>query len=207
MCTAQFISANVLLTAAHCVRDDNTGLFFKNFVFDLEYKAGGLLHRYGYRCAATKNGWVTAVAQNAGVDHYDYDYAMILTTERSMTGWLGVSWNWRNSGFTTATKIGYPSGLQGGQIIQVDLGPLSFTNWDENIASLVHGKPQEQGGTSGGAWIHDLAWSSGDQNKNHVISVSSHTRGGIESTIYGPYLDDGYKDLRDYTARGCQSLD
>jgi hypothetical protein len=117
---------------------------------------------------------------------------------------MGVYWNWRNRGFKTATKIGYPSGLQRGEVIQVDSGPLSFTNWDEKIVSLVHGKPQEQGGTSGGAWIPDLAWSTVDANHNHVISVSSFTQSGIESTIYGTYLDDGYKDLRDYTARGCQ---
>ena len=44
----------------------------------------------------------------------------------------------------------------------------------------------------------------GTQKKNHIISVSSHTRGNDESVLYGPYFDDNFHSLFDYVSRGCR---
>jgi hypothetical protein len=195
-CTAQFVSSNVILTAAHCVRDEESGQFYKDFRFALQYNEGKFSHLYGYKCVASKNGWVRHDAS-----HWDWDYAMLLADQPSRDGWFGTQWNWRGR-YDRATKIGYPGGILNGEVIQVDSGPLTFTDDDEEIARLVHGKPQKQGGTSGGAWVGD--YSTSDNQKNHVISVSSHTRGNDETVIYGPYLDDSFKDLFNYTARGCR---
>ena len=46
MCSAQFISKNVLLTAAHCVRDDKSGDFWKNITFFLQYDKGHASAKY-----------------------------------------------------------------------------------------------------------------------------------------------------------------
>jgi hypothetical protein len=192
-CTAQFVSADVLLSAAHCARDEDTGAFFTNFRFALQFDKGNYSRLYGYKCVATKNGWLKRVG---GPSHWAWDFATILMDGSSRTGWFGWQWNWRGK-YEEATKIGYPGGLVSGRVIQVDAGPLSFTE-NGSIVRLLHGKQAEQAGTSGGAWVGDFG------KGNYVISVSSFTRGQDESIIYGPYFDDSLKQLFDYTARGCR---
>jgi hypothetical protein len=196
-CSAQFISTNVILTAAHCVRDHKTGQFYNDFRFALQYHNGDYSRLYGYRCVATKNGWV-----GNDYSHYGYDYAMLLADSPSVTGWFGMTWDWQGK-YNNATKLGYPKGIIGGKLIQVDAGPLDFEEFGQNVISLHHGRNEEQGGTSGGAWVADFSYSSA-ASSNHIISVSSHTRGDDESVLYGPYFDDNFRELFDYVSRGCR---
>ena len=72
-CTAQFISPQVILTAAQCVRDSKTGEFYTDFVFALQYRDGKYTKTFSYKCAAANNGWV-----QPGLERYAYDYATIL---------------------------------------------------------------------------------------------------------------------------------
>jgi V8-like Glu-specific endopeptidase len=192
VCSAQFISKRVLLTAAHCVRDDETGDFYDDIVFALQYDKGKYLKAYDYDCAATLNGWV-----QPGDEKWTYDFAMILVQEDSKSGWFGTTWNW--NGFDQATKIGYPGGILNGQVIQVDAGPISVEN---GIVELRHGNQADQGGSSGGAWIGDYSTAKGDYN--HIISVESFGYDGQPGVDYGPYLDDRLKVLWDYVENGCK---
>ena len=194
MCSAQFISKNVLLTAAHCVRDDNTGDFWKNITFFLQYDKGRASAKYTQKCAATFNGWV-----QPGNEKYLSDYAMILVDEPSKTGWFGIEWDWEGK-YKTATKIGYPVGIADGEVIQVLTGPISIT---DGIVELHHGDPNEQGGSSGGAWIGDYD-TKGDPKHNHIISVESFGFDGKPGYDYGPYFNDRVKKLFDYVSNGCQ---
>ena len=110
-CSAQFISKYVILTAAHCVRDSETGQFFKDFRFALQYHNAAYSRLYSYRCAATKQGWV-----GHDYSHYGYDYAMLLANGPTRTGWFGTTWNWQGR-YDNATKLGYPGGITGGELI------------------------------------------------------------------------------------------
>ena len=60
VCSAQFIAPNVVLTAAHCVRDPENGAYYSNFMFALQYHDGASSQRYGWQCVATPDGWVRA---------------------------------------------------------------------------------------------------------------------------------------------------
>jgi hypothetical protein len=192
-CSAQFIDSNILLTAAHCVRDEGTGQFFKNFKFALQYKEGEYSHLYGWKCAATKNGWV-----QSSNDRYKWDYAMILTDQASQTGWFGTKWNWWDE-YKTATRVGYPRGDLRGLVMQVDQGDVSLDN--QSIVKLKHQNPADQLGSSGGAWVGGFGTVA--QN-NYVISVSSYVYDGVAFQQFGPYFTPEFKELMDYTKRGCR---
>ena len=131
MCSAQFISKNVLLTAAHCVRDDKSGDFWKNITFFLQYDKGRASAKYTQNCVATFDSWV-----QEGNDKYLSDFAMILVNEDSKTGWFGTEWDWQGE-YKSATKIGYPVGIAQGEVIQVLPGPISVATASSSCATAI----------------------------------------------------------------------
>jgi hypothetical protein len=192
VCSAQFISKRVLLTAAHCVRDDESGAFWQNIAFALQYDKGRYSQVYRSECAATLNGWV-----QPGDEKYPYDFAMIRVDADAKNGWFGTAWGWND--FNEATKIGYPGGILEGQVIQVDRGPIKVEN---GIVELRHGNKADQGGSSGGAWIGD--YSSDKGSSNHIISIESFGYDNMPGVDYGPYFDGRLKILWDFVENGCK---
>ena len=193
VCSAQFISPDVILTAAHCVRDGDTGNWYTDFIFALQYNNGKFGKLYDYDCVATKNGWV-----QEGFEKYFYDYAMIKTTEPSTTGHFGTHWGWSGN-YDGAIKIGYPGGVADGQVMQVETGPIRFV---EGVVELTHGNEADQRGSSGGAWIGTAG---GNVPQDHyIISVESFGFPDQPGVDYGPYLTEEFKDLFDYVQNGCQ---
>jgi hypothetical protein len=79
-------------------------------------------------------------------------------------------------------------------------GPIAV---GEGLVELRHGDPNEQGGSSGGAWIGDYD-TKGDASRNHIISVESFGFKDKPGVDYGPYFDDRIKKLYDYVSNGCQ---
>ncbi len=194
VCSAQFISKNVLITAAHCVRDDKSGDFWKNMTFFLQYDKGHSSAKYTQTCAATFNSWV-----QEGDEKYLSDFAMILVNDDSKTGWFGTEWDWQGT-YQQATKIGYPQGIDNGEVIQVLPGPISVA---DGLVELRHGDTNAQQGSSGGAWIGDYD-TKGDAEKNHVITIESFGFKDKPGVDYGPYFDDRVKQLFDYVSNGCK---
>ncbi len=189
-CSGQFIRPNVILTAAHCVRDPDSGDWYKNFEFQLQYNNGSYSHAYRPSCGATKQGWV-----QKSEDRYNYDYALLLTGESSATGHFGWSAQYDVSAFNPVIRIGYPIGLLSGKVIQVDVGQLSRQS--AGILELRHGDPADQRGSSGGAWVGNYSGSSaGDTNR--VISVNSFHQKPVRNVEYGPYFDNAFTDLLQY---------
>lgn len=194
VCSAQFISPTVLLTAAHCVRDSETGEWYDDVIFALQYKNGEYSQVYDYVCTATNKGWV-----QDGFEKYLYDFAVIKVDKPSKTGYFGTHWNWDGQ-YSDAVKIGYPGGVENGEVIQVEKGPIQFV---EGVVQLTHGNPADQGGSSGGAWIG--AFSDGNNtDANYIISVESFGVDGQPGIDYGPYLNEEFKSLFDYGENGCQ---
>ncbi len=194
VCSAQFISPTVLLTAAHCVRDSETGAWHDDLIFALQYKNGEYSQVYDYVCTATNKGWV-----QPGFEKYLYDFAVIKVDKPSKTGYFGTQWGWDGQ-YNNAVKIGYPGGVENGEVIQVEKGPIQFV---EGVVQLQHGNPADQGGSSGGAWIGKFS-NGQETDANYIISLESFGIDGKPGVDYGPYLNQDFKSLWDYGENGCQ---
>src|SRR4051794_4758018 len=120
VCSAQFVAPRILLTASHCVQNEETGQYYTDFQFGLQYNKGKYSKAYGWRCVGNKKGWV-----NGGADRWKWDYALLLTDADSITGYYGWHINWRGQ-YERAAKVGYPTELEKGQVVQVERGPLFF---------------------------------------------------------------------------------
>ena len=122
----------------------------------------------------------------------------MLVDANSPTGWFGTEWNWQ--GHNGAAKIGYPQGVERGEIIQVHRGGLARNN---SIVSLRHGNLADPRGGSGGAWVTPYAANFGDDT-NYAISVSSFVYNSQPGVQFGPYFDGAFRQLFQYVERGCK---
>jgi hypothetical protein len=201
VCSAQFIAPHIVLTAAHCVRDDKTGEWFKDFVFALQYQKGDTTQIVQPKCYAVWNQWVHG---NSDDDNYwHFDYAMFLAEETSKTGYLGWEYGYDPAKYPTATKVGYPADILDGEVVQMDGGPFSAPETRPGVVMLQHGNPKNAGGSSGGAWIGNFSPNIGP-GQNVVISVTSHHLGDETRVSYGPQFDADFKAMFDYVQRGCK---
>ncbi len=195
VCSAQFIGWNILMTAAHCVQDADSGEYFSDWIFALQYNKGKYTKLYrATDCVANKKAW-----SEPDDTKYQVDYALITTDAKSKNGYFGVTWNWEGS-YDKGTKIGYPSGVNEGETMEVVEGPITI---EDGIVKMAHNGVPNQHGSSGGAWIADWSTDVNEEKKNYLISLESHGR-GEDGITYGPYLDDRFSNLLDYVEGGCK---
>ena len=196
VCSAQFIAPGILITAAHCVRDDKTGQWYTNVLYKHQYFRGQG-RDFSTQCAATYDGWLSRDGKR-----WVWDYAMIKLLgglDQSYFGWQSSWWG----KYTTALKIGYPLGIEKGEVIQVEFGGQLIQGYQPGLVGLNHGNRRSGEGSSGGAWVgrYDPR---GIPQSNYIISVTSHNMSGITGIDYGPYWDDHMESLMNYAKRGCR---
>ena len=201
ICSAQFIAPNIVLTAAHCMRDDVSGKWYHDFLFALQYERGVTTEKVTPKCYATWSTWVHGNSDDEKFWHYDY--AMILTDEPSKTGYFGWHYSYPTSQYPTAVKVGYPADILEGEVVQMDGGPLTDPDDRPGLVRLQHGNPKNAGGSSGGAWVGNFNTSIG-QGTNMVISVTSHHVGDETTVSFGPHFDADFKTLLNYVQNGCK---
>jgi Trypsin len=201
VCSAQFIAPHIVLTAAHCVQDSDTGEKYHDFYFGLQYQRGKATQIITPKCLGTWDTWVRSSPDDENFWHFDY--AMILSEESSKTGYFGSVYNYQSSDYSNAVKVGYPGDILEGEVVQMDGGPLTFPETRPGLVRLQHGNPKNAGGSSGGAWVGNLSPAIG-RGTNMVISVTSHHVGDDTTVSYGPQFDGDWKKLYDFVQRGCK---
>lgn len=191
-CTASYTAdPNILLTAAHCVQDMNTGNWNTDFLFVQRYNSGSG-RRVTTRCVAVWPEWVTG-----GSDRFQHDYAFFLTVEASDVGHLGMKANWS---YNNWWSIGYPAAIDGGQSMQALAGTKGSVS--SNVVEMIHGEPNFTFGASGGPWLGDPTEGTG--MGNYSISVNSFIVQTLPGRMFGPYFTNRAFDLFRFVRNGCQ---
>ena len=182
-CTAQFIgSTGILLTAAHCVWDQDTRSWDNKIQFDLGFNLGVVTQSFDWECAAIVSGWRNAKPHT--VEQVPYDYAFIKVRGTPPSG-LGLS---IDTGAAHVDDVGYPDNFYSNKrLVHV------FGNKDAQNPSAMSPNPMSHG-SSGGAWIV----------ANDAVSVNSGNRDGLNNVMYGPVLSSRTQAVADFVSGSCK---
>ncbi|MBW8444752.1 MAG: serine protease [Arenimonas sp.] len=173
-CTAQFVeSASVILTAAHCVMDEETGKWFSDFVFQRAYNDGVTAQTVGWRCVSLFDAF------HDPAPNFAYDYAFILADGKDDEKPLEMTIG--SPADKALTAIGYPANFGNGRFLYKVDG-----EWSAVVDGIVTmtGNPMRSG-NSGGAWFTDFKVGGG-AGENRVISLNSHHLEGNTEDENGP---------------------
>jgi hypothetical protein len=228
-CTAQFIKPNVLLTAAHCVKDlpsNPTGPWPDptkgTFILQFQNGAGT---QFKVACAAVGPQWSLpanfaslnkAQQQAALTTAFAHDFAMILINGTSPTGAMPYILDWKGKA-DYAFRVGYPANILDAEIVQATPGVVFFSDaiplgTDSSPNLVVQWGPVTDAtqGMSGGAWVTNIDPNEG-ANSNVLIAVTSF---GPVNSFNAPVFPGGtfaayltsaeFNPLLGYVSNGCK---
>jgi hypothetical protein len=232
-CTAQFITPRVILLAAHCVRNHDTGEFYdpeaKVSVFALQYQNHSFSKIYHVVCVATLGGWVVPLKKDERpfapdwdktmtperhqeyletyFKSYQYDYAFVLLDAESITG----HYNYRvNAHFNGAMATGYPADLMGGSVIQHVEGDVLSSDvlkysmrYYVNQQVIWHGNTKFTEGSSGGAWVANPSADKEGPDTNLIIGLNSFGHPAHPGASFSPIFTDTFSGLLKFAEGGC----
>ncbi len=135
-----FMKNNLLLTAAHCVQDDNTGHLAENFVFERCYTGELSTEDFTFRTVALKENWYTEKDNK-------WDYAIAILN-RDSTVEKPLQYRIENLLGRTVTASGYPTDIFDGAQMMYISGTVS-----ERADSWMIRGGKLANGASGGAWV------------------------------------------------------
>ncbi|WP_455989815.1 trypsin-like serine peptidase [Methylorubrum extorquens] len=198
-CTAQFVDQDIILTAAHCVRDKN-GTWLDQFEFSTPLAKGRTINEA--RCAATPSTWVTG---NDGAFNWLADYALVVLNEKLSDQFLEIDPSPAKPDEIVAA-IGFPKQISDGKHLQVVFGKLFNAAQLEEQASrgestglVVHGEPRYGLGISGGGWMA-LPRSADVASRHRILGMSASSQ---LVASYGPRLDQCAVRLLNFARKGC----
>jgi hypothetical protein len=223
-CTGQFIKPNIVLTAAHCLRDlpDNPKGPWPDITkgtFWLQYQNQEGTP-FKILCGAVNPLWTLPSnystmkdgdKDDARLAAYQHDFAMLLIDGQSPTGVMPYLLDWKGK-FGYATRVGYASDILNGQIIQKSGGAVFFADaipmLDKSYPALVvQWAPTTEltSGTSGGAWIAKFNTTEG-ADKNQLIAVTSFSFDDYPGGEGAAYLTTAeFNPLLDFVTKGCNA--
>ncbi|MEC3664983.1 trypsin-like serine peptidase [Bacillus subtilis] len=175
--SAQFVGhCQMVLTAAHCVRDNETGNYYNNLCFIKGFKLAE---------DKTVEGKKFVIEQAMTTDKYvgkfdiAYDYAFCRTKDSSPT-WFGLQTGIPHE---KLHAIGYPSNFGEGKVMQGVDGTKSTIN---NGVVRMKNNPMRHG-NSGGAWIANLC-KDGCQGSSQNLVVGLNSAHDDETAELGPFF-------------------
>lgn len=176
-CTAQIVGHfNVLLTAAHCVRDSASGAYHTNFEFHKGYREGEAEEIIPIQAVITHEEWI---GHNRA-----YDYAFCYTTikmEDYLRFQIGMP-------VQDVYAIGYPKVYGNGEIMHMVEGKTWVDSREGTVAML--GNAMEGGGASGGAWFYNFSTTE-RRNTNIIVGINSFIReySNGSKVMFSPFFD------------------
>src|SRR5215813_14714892 len=167
-CAADLVAPGLVLTAAHCLRDNNTGQWVSKliFVFDYQRDSG---RRIPSECLATYKGWISQEPSR-----WAWDYGFVKIRGGTTIGHFGWESGWWGKHETATLVSGRPAVPERAP----DSTGTLVKGWNEKIVGLSL-KPDAvaAAGSSGGGWIGRFEEAGNNPQANFVLSVTSHQVG------------------------------
>lgn len=171
--------SKLLVTAAHCVQDMDTGNLCDNFLFERCYNSGRASENLTFKTIALKEYWHSE-------KKWKWDYAMAVLNSDS-TAASPLKFSTEDIRNKTVTNFGYPVNYyDGNQMVFVkgNAVRLSDDTW------LIDGCKM-RGGCSGGAWVLE-------DNKT-IVGVNSYgPMAETKAYIGSPIFDENFESLYNY---------
>lgn len=221
-CTGQFITANVVLTAGHCLNDLAAGRKYDltKQTFTLQYQNGVGSQTFKTVCGAASTLWTVPAnfasmppeqKFSAMLAAQQHDIAMILVDGNSPTGFMPYQLDWKGK-INRAVRVGYAVDILDGEIVQQALGPVFFAGDISLFApyatpSLVAhwaAITNLTQGISGGAWIANFD-TSGGAGHNALLAVTSFNSAAYPGAVFAAYLTAAeFNPLLKFVSNGCK---
>ncbi len=171
--------SNLLVTAAHCVQDRDTGNLCDNFLFERCYNSGKASEKLTFKTIALKEYWHSK-------KEWKWDYAMAILNRNSTIA-SPLKYSTEDIKNKTITAFGYPVNYyNGNKMVYVKGNATRLPNdtWVINGCKM-------RGGSSGGAWVLE-------DNKT-IVGVNSYGPVSEEYAFEGsPIFDDNFESLYKY---------
>jgi len=233
VCTAEFITSTVLLTAAHCLQDLPEALNdapgapahqwpdIKKAVFYRQYQNDSGVP-FKIVCGLPNPKWAlpSNVTSMKGADQRaamnnasQHDYAMPLVDSPNPSGGMPYALDWKGkNGTTFAVRVGYPGAILDAAIVQQVPGYVFFADvvpgpYQAMSNEVVQWGPSVDAteGMSGGAWIVNFDTSGKASNANILIAVSSFSNTNFPGASFAAYLKaEEFNPLLSSVSNGCK---
>lgn len=196
VCSGAVWPSHSVLTAGHCVYNDEANRYHTNVVVVPQYNNGtSPFGSFQATSLVTTEGWKDS--------DYAYDLGLVQTANKNgnkisfYTGFLGGKWN--VTPVQHFTIIGYPAGRPfNGQTQQIC--QASYADGDATTSPEANGAGCDlTGGASGGPWITKFSGKAGGSNQ--VNGVTSYGYSGQPKELYAPYFGGAAKNMWDYARR------
>jgi hypothetical protein len=233
LCTAQFITPTILLTAAHCLQDlpdavdDKPGAparkwpdvgkakFYRQYQNDTGFE-------FNVVCGLVNPGWALPPdfssmkddAKNTALNGImQHDYAMLLVDSPNSSGAMPYVLDWKGKKNTDfAIRVGYPNAILDSAIVQQVPGTMFFSNAIPGPYNFMTNEVVQWGpiidatqGMSGGAWIINFDTSGKAAGANTLVAVTSFGNASFPGAAFAAYLTaEEFNPLLKTVSNGCK---
>lgn len=175
-----FMHNNMLLIAAHCVQNKQTGNLGENFLFERCYSGEKTAEDFTFKTIALKENWYLTKSVN-------YDYAIVILNKNSeLATPLRYSTDPNLIG-KLATAFGYPTNYYGGRQMMYVVGQIAPKTGHWVMVGNKLGP-----GASGGAWVLE--------DNETAVGLNSYAAFSKKEIVYvgSPRFDAEFEGLYQY---------
>lgn len=169
-CTAQFVDRDMLLTAAHCVRDNGNGAWAD--IFELrEIGAADAKPVSDPKCIVTPRGWVGKMPKPLGQSRFYWpdDYALVVLKQPMSDHVLNIGVGAEG---TSVQAMGLPVEIGSHDKLIAAPGKLEIEPVHSGFGAAVALEKNATLGMSGGAWLVNPSATAQD-GANMVVGLST----------------------------------
>jgi len=184
-CTGQFVSASIVLTAAHCVREQKSGDLYEKLAFFRQYEDGNGEY-FAVRRVVTHVKFLTSTGFRP------FDYALLEVEGVSpdhtqlVTGVPHTDW----------FAVGYPENIRAGQFLQRTKGVKSGASG--SLVEMTNNSMLD--GASGGGWFHT------DAGGTEVIGINVAYFSADPEKMSSPLFDSDIETMKKYLENACKEF-